>query len=219
MERGAGRPDVPLAKRRKARYVTQDERFSEPDRKPFDHRKSGPFGCGLGKPGSKLGIPHRCSARRAGLPHQKARNECLRSHSLGAGQREAAQDPVNLPVFWTLEADADVQQARTWYGNIRPELGERFATAVAATVAAIAESPLRFPDVYRGHRRAGVRRFPYGIFFDVQERRILVIACSMPSAIPRDGRLVSDTVARAKRTTAKKPRRCWSRRDIPQFSP
>jgi hypothetical protein len=62
--------------------------------------------------------------------------------------------------------------ARAWYDNIRPQLGERFALAVEATVEAIAEHPLQFPVVHRGLRRAGVRRFP-----EVQEHRIVVIAC------------------------------------------
>jgi len=46
-----------------------------------------------------------------------------------------------------------------------------------ATVDAIAQRPLQFSVVHRGGRRAGVRRFPYGIFFEVQETRIVVIAC------------------------------------------
>jgi plasmid stabilization system protein ParE len=41
----------------------------------------------------------------------------------------------------------------------------------------LAEHPLQFPVVYRNRRRAGVRRFPYGIFFEVQDNRIVVIAC------------------------------------------
>ena len=84
---------------------------------------------------------------------------------------------MNLPVVWMPEADADLKQARDWYDNIRPELGERFALAVDATVEALAENPMQFPVVHRGRRRAGVWRFPYGIFFEVQESRILVIAC------------------------------------------
>jgi hypothetical protein len=32
---------------------------------------------------------------------------------------------------------------------------------------------LQFPAIYRNRRRAGVRRFPYGIFFDVQDNRIV----------------------------------------------
>ena len=82
-----------------------------------------------------------------------------------------------LPVVWLPEADADLQEARTWYDRINPDLGERFALAVEATVEAITLHPLQFPVVHRGRRRAGVPRFPYGIFFDIQERRIVVVAC------------------------------------------
>jgi toxin ParE1/3/4 len=75
------------------------------------------------------------------------------------------------------EADADLQEARRWYADVRPELGERFALAVETTVNAIAENAMQFPVIYRERRRAGVRRFPYGIFFEVQEHRIVVMAC------------------------------------------
>jgi plasmid stabilization system protein ParE len=84
---------------------------------------------------------------------------------------------VTLPVVWIPEADVDLQEARRWYADVRPELGERFALAVEATVNAIAENPLQFPVIYRERRRAGVRLFPYGIFFEVQEHRIVVMAC------------------------------------------
>ena len=89
------------------------------------------------------------------------------------------------PVVWTPEANEDLLAARAWYDNIRPQLGERFALAVEATVRAISEHPLQFPVVYRGRRRAGVRRFPYGIFFEVQEHWIVVIACFHGRRNPR----------------------------------
>jgi len=92
---------------------------------------------------------------------------------------------VTLPVVWIPEANEDLQEARAWYDNIRPELGGRFALAVEATVEAIADQPLQFPVVYRGRRRAGVRRFPYGIFFEVQERRTVIIACFHGRRNPR----------------------------------
>ncbi|MGH9822909.1 MAG: type II toxin-antitoxin system RelE/ParE family toxin [Blastocatellia bacterium] len=71
---------------------------------------------------------------------------------------------MTLPVVWIPEANEDLLEARAWYDKIRPELGERFALAVDATVEAIAEQPSLFPAVYRNRRRSGVRRFPYGIF-------------------------------------------------------
>ena len=82
-------------------------------------------------------------------------------------------------------SNEDLLEARAWYDNIRPELGERFALAVEAAVEAIAEHPMQFPVVYRSRRRVGVWRFPYGIFFKVQEERIVVIACFHGRRNPR----------------------------------
>ena len=91
---------------------------------------------------------------------------------------------MTLPVVWIPEANEDLLEARGWYESIRPELGQRFALAIEATIEAIAEHPMQFPLVYRS-RRAGVRRFPYGIFFEVQEHRIVVIACFHGRRNPR----------------------------------
>jgi plasmid stabilization system protein ParE len=92
---------------------------------------------------------------------------------------------VTLSVSWLPEAEAELKAAHAWYADIRPQLGHRFALAVDATIEAITENPLRFPVVHRGRRRAGVRRFPYGLFFEVQEQRIVIIACFHGKRNPR----------------------------------
>jgi len=84
---------------------------------------------------------------------------------------------VSLPVFWLPEADAELREALARYESIRPELGQRFAEAVVDTVDRIAEDPLHYAVVEKARRRAGVRRFPYGLFFLVEDSRIVVIAC------------------------------------------
>jgi toxin ParE1/3/4 len=84
---------------------------------------------------------------------------------------------VTLPVVWLAEAAAELKEARAWYDERLPQLGDRFALAVEATIEAIAAHPQQFPLVHRKIRRAGVRRFPYGVFFELQQDRILVIAC------------------------------------------
>jgi plasmid stabilization system protein ParE len=104
---------------------------------------------------------------------------------MAASQGGLVQEAVTQPVVWTPEANEDLLDARAWYDNIRPELGERFAKAVEATVEAIAEHPLQVPVVYRNRRRAGVRRFPYSLYFELQERRIVVIACFHGRRNPR----------------------------------
>jgi len=67
---------------------------------------------------------------------------------------------VTLPVVWIPESNEDLQEARAWYDNIRPELGERFALTVEATVEAIADHPLEFPVVYRSRAVRECGAFP-----------------------------------------------------------
>ena len=92
---------------------------------------------------------------------------------------------MTLPVVWLPEADAELREARSWYNNVRVQLGERFALAIEATVESITKNPLQFPIVHRGLRRAGVRRFPYGVFFEVQESLIVIFACFHGRRDPR----------------------------------
>ncbi len=92
---------------------------------------------------------------------------------------------MTLPVVWIPEADADLKEALAWYESIQPDLGLRFAVAVDAAVEAIVRSPLGFQIVHRELRRAGVKRFPYGLFFKVEGNRIVVIACMHGHRNPR----------------------------------
>ncbi|MGC2256757.1 MAG: type II toxin-antitoxin system RelE/ParE family toxin [Candidatus Sulfotelmatobacter sp.] len=55
---------------------------------------------------------------------------------------------MTLPVVWAPEANEDLLEARAWYDNIRPQLGERFAQALDAVVETLMEHPLQFPVVY-----------------------------------------------------------------------
>ena len=83
------------------------------------------------------------------------------------------------------EAVVELEEARSWYADIRPALGLRFARMMEQTVAVVSKQPLRFPEVYRGRRRANVPYFPYGIFFEVSDDHILVIACFHASRDPK----------------------------------
>lgn len=67
--------------------------------------------------------------------------------------------------------------AERWYADVSLALSQRFIEAIENTVQLISEFPMRFPAVYRGRRRAGVKRFPYGLFYQVEADRILLIAC------------------------------------------
>ncbi len=92
---------------------------------------------------------------------------------------------MKLPVVWLAEAEVELQEAAAWYEAISPRLAVRFVYAIDEAVKAIATAPLQYAVVSHGRRRAGVRRFPYGLFFLVEEQRIVVLACFHAKRNPR----------------------------------
>ncbi|MGH9656103.1 MAG: type II toxin-antitoxin system RelE/ParE family toxin [Bryobacteraceae bacterium] len=84
---------------------------------------------------------------------------------------------MKLPVVWIPEAESDLADAAAWYASIGPDLGERFSQVVGQTIELIARNPLAWQVIHKQIRRAGLWRFPYGIFFRVETDRIVVIAC------------------------------------------
>lgn len=74
------------------------------------------------------------------------------------------------------EALLDVVEASLAYEDEREGLGWDFEGEVDRVMSRIAENPLQFADRFSGIRLALTRRFPYGVFFAVDERQITVIA-------------------------------------------
>jgi len=76
-------------------------------------------------------------------------------------------------------------EAQSWYEGERPGLGRALRTEIDTTVARMAANPFQFPPVHRNVRRALVRRFPYMLFFVVENDLLLVIACFHASRDPQ----------------------------------
>ncbi len=74
------------------------------------------------------------------------------------------------------EAEAELEEAFAWYEQQVAGLGEHFLLAIDATIDSIQRNPLQYPVVYNGIRRALTRRFPYQVFFVVEDMQISIIA-------------------------------------------
>lgn len=72
--------------------------------------------------------------------------------------------------------DADVEAAFHWYERESPGLGLDFLAELRAVYARIAEGPLLYRDLRAGIRRALLRRFPYAVYFVVEETVVVVLA-------------------------------------------
>ena len=75
------------------------------------------------------------------------------------------------------EAEFDIQDSYEYYEKLDRGLGSEFVRAIDACLSKIGRNPLAYPLVYKQIRRVLIRKFPYGIFYLVENNRIFVIAC------------------------------------------
>jgi plasmid stabilization system protein ParE len=92
---------------------------------------------------------------------------------------------VTVEVRLRREAEEDLEEAATWYESQRPGLGQQFLDEVLASLTTIAELPLGYAVLYRNTRRVWMRRFPFGIFYQVENDGVIVIAVIHGSRHPR----------------------------------
>ena len=74
------------------------------------------------------------------------------------------------------EAEKDIQSAYDWYEGSRIGLGEEFLLCLDAVIESIARQPDLYAVVHRTARRTLTRRFPYGVFFTIEQDVIVVLA-------------------------------------------
>lgn len=86
------------------------------------------------------------------------------------------------------EATDELLEERSWYEARAPGLGLEFTRAVQACIATVRRDPEAFPVVHRDVRRALLRRFPYGLYYRVEEDGIVLLACFHASRDPKDWR-------------------------------
>ena len=55
-------------------------------------------------------------------------------------------------------------------------MGHEFLDEVLTMLSSIAETPLVYPNVHRNTRRAVIHRFPFGVYFRVEDATIVVVA-------------------------------------------
>jgi plasmid stabilization system protein ParE len=71
-------------------------------------------------------------------------------------------------------AEQDLVEARDWYEERVPGLGDDFLHEVSKVMELLVADPERPPFYYRGFRRVLLRRFPYKVFYRVEDGRVVV---------------------------------------------
>ena len=88
------------------------------------------------------------------------------------------------PVIFTQAARAELIEAQDWYEGEAAGLGRRFRQAIDALIERMSDHPRQFPTVFKNIRRAPLQRFPYSLFFVVEDDALIVMACFHASRDP-----------------------------------
>ena len=83
---------------------------------------------------------------------------------------------MSLHLVISPAAEADMDEARSWYEQRQQGLGDDFVLCVSDALASVCRNPETFPPLHKGVRRATIRRFPYGIFYRVEDDNLVVLA-------------------------------------------
>ncbi len=74
------------------------------------------------------------------------------------------------------EAKSDLLDAFRWYQQQRPGLGLDFKLCVDEVISKIQRNPHIHKKIFQGIRRSVTRRFPFGVFYTVENERIIILA-------------------------------------------
>lgn len=83
---------------------------------------------------------------------------------------------MNRQLIIRPDAEVDIAQAFDWYNSRVPGLGEQFLLALDAAFNSVLRNPLIHPEVYKTVRRALTRRFPFAVFYLVEEAGVIVLS-------------------------------------------
>ncbi len=82
-------------------------------------------------------------------------------------------------------AETEISDAYIWYNFQKVNLGEVFRTELINAISNISKNPFAFQNRYKNIRIAYLKKFPYGIHFNVKENIITVISVFHSSRNPK----------------------------------
>ncbi|OIO71476.1 MAG: recombinase [Zetaproteobacteria bacterium CG12_big_fil_rev_8_21_14_0_65_55_1124] len=79
-----------------------------------------------------------------------------------------------MKLRYTSRAIQDLELALVWYERQRRGLGLEFLDCVESTIQSILSNPRKFRIYYARIRGRVVRRFPFSIFYSIEEHEIVI---------------------------------------------
>ena len=83
------------------------------------------------------------------------------------------------------EAETDLEEAALWYEKQCSGLGDEFLDEVQVTFKILSENPYLYTVVHNNARRALIHRFPFGLYYIIDQNSIIVVAAMHGSRHPK----------------------------------
>jgi plasmid stabilization system protein ParE len=95
---------------------------------------------------------------------------------MGRGQIPDSQTVPDLKwrVIIRPAAEADLQEAWQWYESQRAGLGDELVREIDKAILTLTTNPEHRPFYYREFRRILTHRFPYKVFYRVEQARVVI---------------------------------------------
>lgn len=74
------------------------------------------------------------------------------------------------------EAKADLLDTFHWYQSQKPGLGFDFKSCIDVALSQILVNPTLYKIVHLSIRRAIIKKFPFGIFYIIDNNKVIVLA-------------------------------------------
>ena len=95
---------------------------------------------------------------------------------------------MSFTLVFKPSAQTEIAEAFTWYEAQNTGLGRNFLDELERVERVICFNPRLYPMAEGEIRRAGLRRFPYSVFYVVDDKQVQVLACFHQRREPRSMR-------------------------------
>jgi len=79
-----------------------------------------------------------------------------------------------MKLFYTDQAKEDLENSLAWYERQKIGLGQEFLTCIEVAIQSIKKNPHMYRLYYSVFHGCVVRRFPFVIFYTIEENEIVV---------------------------------------------
>jgi len=104
---------------------------------------------------------------------------------LGTGEKNDSEQKVIYNLSLRPQSYSDLEESFQWYSNQQSNLGIEFLEQIEFCFERIKSNPYSFQLIKNKFRRAVVRKFPFGIFYQIENKEIIIFSVFHLSRDPR----------------------------------